>query len=225
MRRHESDGTTRSDILVVLVLSVFLLALAGSSASNPDEQARRTLCRANLSKIGKAMLVYAADYDGVLPRAGGRNCVWGLLGVNWSAMNRYTAYGTDATTNEGGRASISSCLYLLVKFMELPTKRFICPSDRKTIPFELAEEGIHASSFQLIDAWDFGSDPSNNCSYAYHIPFGIYFLTTSRDPNLPVAADRSPWIKSPASEVDTSAYAIIQPCRAMLSNFIVYKVY
>ncbi|OHB62149.1 MAG: hypothetical protein A2168_00915, partial [Planctomycetes bacterium RBG_13_50_24] len=51
----------------------------------------------------------------------------------------------------------------------------------------------------LIDLWDFGPEPGKHCSYAYHMPFGLYALTTSNDPDMAIAADRNPWMDSPAS--------------------------
>jgi hypothetical protein len=203
---------TRPEVLVLLVLGMFLLTAGAPLASEPKEQANRALCKANLAKIGKAMLIYAGDHDGALPRAGGPTTVWRGLGINWAASSRYTAYGVTVGANEGGGASISSCFYLLVKYLEMPTKVFVCPSDANTVPFKLADEGINSTSFRLIDAWDFGDDPSDNCSYAYHIPFGKYALKTSRDPNLAVAADRNPWIASPArTVVDQDRWARFLP--------------
>lgn len=158
----------------------------------------RAVCRANLARIGKAMLVYANEYDGVLPRAGGPTTVWGGP-VIWSAVNRHMAYGVSVG-GEGGRATISSCLYLLVKHLEVPPRVFVCPADRGTKEFRMADEVTVTGRFRLTDAWDFGASPADNCSYAYHIPFGMYGLTTSRDPNLAVAADRNPWMRSPAAE-------------------------
>ena len=110
-RRCGSSGLTRADVLVVLVLGVFLLAVVGPLASEPRAQASRVVCKANLGKIGKAMFIYAGDYDGQLPRAGGRTSEWGR--VVWNAFDRYTAYGISAD-GEGGHATISSCFYLLV---------------------------------------------------------------------------------------------------------------
>lgn len=209
MRRESVYGLTRADSLAVLVLGVFLLAVAGPLASRPRAQARRVVCRANLGQIGKAMLIYAGDYNGALPRAGGPSSRWEA--VVWNAADRYAAH--DLLPNgEGGKATISSCLYLLVKYMEMPPKLFVCPGDLKTTPFKLADESANIpTDFELIDAWDFGLDPGDNCSYTYHIPFGQYALKTSRDPNLPVAADRNPWIKSPASDPDTDRWARFVP--------------
>ncbi|UCD51411.1 MAG: hypothetical protein JSW27_02025, partial [Phycisphaerales bacterium] len=143
-----------------------------------------------------------------LPRAGGRTTVWGGP-VVWAAFDRYTAYGISAT-GEGGRASISSCFYLLVKYLEMPPRVFVCPSDIGTSEFKLADEDSRPD-FKLSDAWDFGPMPADNCSYTYHIPFGLYALSTAGDPNLAVAADRNPWIMSPAADVDLSRWSSFVP--------------
>jgi hypothetical protein len=208
MRRRQAKGLTRADVLVLLVLSVFLLAVGAPLASQPREQARRIVCKANLGKVGKAMLVYAGDYDGALPRAGGPDSEWGAY-VIWNATDRYVAYGL-ASTGEGGKATISSCFYLLVKYLEMPPRLFVCPSDVGTSEFKLEGE-ILPKAFTLADAWDFGATPYDNCSYAYHLPFGSYPLTTARDPNLAVAADRNPWISSPAAEADMSGFSYFLP--------------
>jgi hypothetical protein len=43
------------------------------------------------------------------------------------------------------------------------------------------------------------------CSYTYHLPFGLYALTTSSEPGMAVAGDRSPWLDSPAATAKTIA--------------------
>ncbi len=197
-RRSGSSGLTRADVLAVIVLSVFLLVLVGPLASMPRNQGRRAVCMANLARVGKAMLVYANEYDGVLPRAGDPNSVW-YGPVVCYAPDRETAYSIRSD-GQGGRATISSCFYLLVKYLDVPPKMFVCPGDERTEEFCLADETKVPPGFRMADVWDFGATPSDNCSYAYHLPFGQHGLTASRDPNLAVAADRNPWIKSPAAE-------------------------
>lgn len=197
-RRRKQCGLTRIDVLAALMLAVLLVAVGVPLASEPRAQAKRVLCKANLGKIGKAMPIYTNDYDDALPRAGGRESTWGSP-VAWAANNRYRAYGISAD-GKGGKATISSCFYLLVKYMEVSPRLFLCPGDRGTSEFKLADESVPATDFKLINAWDFGITPYDNCSYSYHMPFGEHALTTSRDSNLPVAADRNPWIVSPAGE-------------------------
>jgi hypothetical protein len=157
----------------------------------------RMVCGTNLSGIGKAMLIYANDYDDELPRSGGRNSTWSTPIPNWLAPNRFGAYGVSAA-GEGGTGSISSCFYLLVKYAEVTPKSFICKGDSGTNEFKPADDG--AGDRDLIDLWDFGTAPTEHCSYSYHMPFGLYALTTSAEPGMAVAADRNPFIDSPMAE-------------------------
>ncbi|MCU0915463.1 MAG: hypothetical protein MUC88_12990, partial [Planctomycetes bacterium] len=72
------------------------------------------------------------------------------------------------------------------------------------------------AGFRLFDAWDFGPQPHRHCSYAYSIPFGLYALTTAHDPSMPVAADRSPWLASPAGK--PKPFAAFRPDLAAFSG-------
>ena len=153
-------------------------------------------CANNLSQIGRAMLIYANDYDDELPRSGGRTSTWAPTIPNWMAIDRVGAFGI-ARDGSGGSASISSCFYLLVKYAEVTPRTFVCPGDAGTTEFRLADVGAPLFS-GLIDLWDFGPEPSKHCSYAYHMPFGLYALTTSSEPCMAVAADRNPWMDSSA---------------------------
>jgi hypothetical protein len=191
---------TRADALVVGGICLLLVVLVPVLMVKPREQSIRRLCGANLAQIGKTMLVYANDYQGALPRAGGPTTTWGPV-VMWAAPNRRHAFGLDAQ-NQGGTATISSCFYLLAKYYEAPTKLFVCQGDKGTTKFKLSELAVNPGDFKLADAWDFGpmSEAFKRCSYSYHIPFGLQPLTTSRDPNFAVAADRNPYFKSPAAD-------------------------
>jgi len=157
----------------------------------------RMVCGTNLSGIGKAMLIYANDYDDEFPRAGGRNSIWSGTIPQWLADNRFAAYGLSAD-GSGGAATITSCFYLLVKYAEVTPKSFVCKSDSGTTEFKPSE--YNAGDRELIDLWDFGPEAVKHCSYAYHMPFGLYALTTSSEPGMAIAADRNPFIDSPAAE-------------------------
>ncbi|MHC4322835.1 MAG: Hint domain-containing protein, partial [Planctomycetota bacterium] len=63
----------------------------------------------------------------------------------------------------------------------------------------------NAGGRDLIDLWDFGPEPGEHCSYSYHMPFGLYALTTSSEPGMAVAADRNPWMDSPGATAKTMA--------------------
>jgi prepilin-type N-terminal cleavage/methylation domain-containing protein len=193
-------GFTLVELLVVIAIIALLMGILMPALSRVRQLAFRLTCGTNLSGIGKAMLVYANDYEDELPRAGGRNTVWGAT-AKWNATDRKAAFGLDAK-GAGGKATISSCFYLLVKYAEVTPKSFICKGDAGTTEFKLADRTDVPPNFELIDAWDFGDSTESfkHCSYTYHMPFGLYALTTSGEPGLAVAADRNPWLKSPAAD-------------------------
>jgi hypothetical protein len=181
--------------LVMVLMCLFVLAVIVPATQMSRFEEYRIQCATNLSHLGRAMLIYANDYDDELPRSGGRNSTWVPIIPDWSAYNRYSAYGLSAD-GSGGSANISSCFYLLVKYAEVTPGTFICPGDAGTTEFQLSDM---AGFRQLLDLWDFGPEPSKHCSYAYHMPFGFYALTTSSEPGMAVAADRNPWMSSPAA--------------------------
>lgn len=182
--------------IVIPAITLPLLFLTFSLARTRSVAFRMT-CGTNLSSLGKAMLIYANDYEDELPRAGGRGARWGHA-VNWEAPDRYAAYGLD-NKGAGGNVTISSSLYLLVKYSEVVTRSFICTDDSGTSPFRLSDYPSAAVT-EEIDAWDFGPEPWKHYSYSYHMPYGRYALATSSDPGMAVAADHTPWIDSPAAK-------------------------
>ncbi len=195
--QYKSKSLTFVEVLTVVLVCLFLMAVVVPAFQIPRSDAMRMTCAKNLSQIGKAMLIYANDYDDKFPRAGGRNSVWSSRIPQWLSNNRFTAYGLSAD-GSGGMANITSSFYLLVKYAEVAPKSFVCPGDTGTTEFK--PEDYYAGDRELIDLWDFGDLPSKHCSYAYHMPYSLYNLTTSSEPGMAVAADRNPWIDSPAAE-------------------------
>ena len=200
-------GFTLVELLVVIAIIALLMGILMPALSRVRQLAFRLTCGTNLSGIGKAMLVYANDYEDEFPRAGGKSTQWGPLPTGgWRMADRKAAFGLDGT-GSGGKATISSCFYLLVKYAEVTPKSFICKGDAGTTEFKLSEMTGLPANFELIDAWDFGPSEESfkHCSYAYHVPFGLYALTTSGEPGLAVASDRNPWLASPAAAAATWA--------------------
>ncbi len=181
-------------------VQVFALGWLGTSrALRIKTLSPHLVCGSNLSKIGKAMLIYANDYNGQLPRASGRDTAWGGR-IMWDATDRFPAFFLSPD-GSGGYATISSSFYLLVKYSEVAPKLFICPDDSGATKFNLSDyPNRNPAVEELIDAWDFGPVPAKHCSYTYHMPYGLYALNTSCEPGMAVAADRNPWIISPAAD-------------------------
>ena len=202
-RASQRHGLARIEVLALALTSAFLLALVPVACRKVRHDHARQRCAANLAQIGRAMLTYANDYEGVLPRAGGLGTYWGPV-CNWKASDRCSAFGMARRDGSGGYASISSCLYLLVKHAGMAPGSFVCPGDEGTTTFELSQVSDLPADFELTDAWDFGPEAYRHCSYAYHMPFGLFALTTAHhDPCMAVAADRNPWLRSPAAEGKT----------------------
>ncbi len=190
----KKQGFTLVELLVVIAIIALLMGILMPALSRVRQLAFRMVCGTNLSGIGKAMLIYANDYDDELPKAGDKNAVL-TSSVVWDALSRGEAYAITPTKSD---ATISSCFYLLVKYTEVTPKSFVCKSDTGTTPWELSDEPIVRPDMEMVEAWDFGSNPYERCSYAYHWPFGTFALTTSSEPALAIAADRNPWQVSPA---------------------------
>jgi prepilin-type N-terminal cleavage/methylation domain-containing protein len=192
---RKKKGFTLVELLVVIAIIALLMGILMPALARVRQIAFRMVCGTNLSGIGKAMLIYSNDYEDEFPRAGGRSSVWNSP-VQWLADNRYDAYGLSGD----GIATISSCFYLLVKYAEVTPKSFVCKGDSGTNEFKTSIYSPAADGRELIDLWDFGGDPRAHCSYSYHLPFGLYALTTSSEPGMAVAGDRNPWISSPAGD-------------------------
>jgi len=196
----KTKAFTLVELLVVIAIIALLMGILMPALARVRAVAYRMVCGANLSGIGKAMLIYANDYEDELPRAGFKDSTLGIPGsVVWNAISRNDAYAA-------GKATITSCHYLLVKYAEVTPKSFICKSDTYTSEFKPSNFN---STRELIDLWDFGPTvsgsqwPMKHCSYAYHQPLPgggtayAYALTTSSEPGMAIAADRNPWIAPP----------------------------
>ncbi len=209
VRIEKSGGrlTGRGFAIVGIVVPVVVFFLWGGIIvlvlRNIRDTERRMTCGRNLAGIGKAMIDYSNDYNDEFPRAGGPNTKWGIT-ANWQANNLSDAFGLK---DGDGQATISASLYLLVKYEDVTPKCFVCKGDSGTREFKPTKYGIRDR--ELIEFWDFGPEPWKHCSYSYHMSYGPYALTTSNLPGMVVAADRNPWIESPAA--DAKIWANFQP--------------
>ncbi|MBN2130125.1 MAG: hypothetical protein JW741_11545 [Sedimentisphaerales bacterium] len=211
---------TRKDVVVGILCAVLIVMTAGAVSESRSKLTLRRRCARNLSGLGKAVLIYANDYEDELPKAGLRNSnQWVPKLPNWAARNRWEAYGVnpgDATRT--AKVTTTSSLYLLVKYAEVTPKLFVCRAEPGTTPFSLAKVPEELpEGFELIEAWDFGgryddvNNPSRHCSYAYHIPFGPYALQTSCEPGMAVLADRNPWMDPKRADDPKLGWARFDP--------------
>jgi len=185
----------------VLLTGTLTPALNGSR-----QTAIRLVCEANLTAIGRAMKAWADDNEGCYPRAGGP-------GVCWS--NTGKLYDFDGTTEaiafSDGKATVSSSMFLLIKYGMLTPRHVVCKGDAGAIAYKLAyTKRTWVSDIRLV--WDFGDaganlwiPPGGFCSYAYHMPYvdaqGVsYAIKDICSARSPVCADRSPHLDKNAVE-------------------------
>lgn len=195
MERRSTSGLTLGELVFLLIVCVLFLTVLVPVLRRPRSHAFRMICGTNLCGIGKAMLIYANDHEDKLPRAGGPASQWSGRIPDWMGPDRHAAFGTARGCNSGGKVSISSSLYLLVKYAEVTPKSFLCDHDEGVTEFR---PGLYRLRNRALDTlWDFGPDPPKHCSYAYHMVYSPHKLTVNSEPGFAVVADRNPWMDSP----------------------------
>ena len=76
-------GFTLVELLVVIGIIALLIAILLPSLSKAREVARRTVCGTKVNAWGKAFILYATDYNGMLPLDGGDGTSAAPIGL-WS---------------------------------------------------------------------------------------------------------------------------------------------
>ncbi|HUS72595.1 MAG TPA: type II secretion system protein [Sedimentisphaerales bacterium] len=193
--KKKKKGFTLVELLVVIAIIALLMGILMPALARVRQIAFRMVCGSNLSGIGRAMLIYANDYEDNFPRAGYQGTEWNRP-VLYNAGSRATAYYA-APPGNAGQATISSSFYLLVKYAEVTPKSFVCKGESASTAFKATDWGLEDE-----EAWDFGPDdtPPAHCSYSYHLPYyvsgtPVFALSTaSSEPGMAVAADRNPFL-------------------------------
>ena len=174
-KMKKKKGFTLVELLVVIAIIALLMGILMPALAKVRQMAQRMVCGTNLSGIGKAIVIYVNDNEDEYPRAGRAGSYWtidGRIQLFDGATEQY-AFGFRPAP-----ATVTSCLYLLVKYCDAKPAQFYCKGDAGAKAFEFTdEEKIDLGAIQEFQqCHDFGgkiggaSRPGEFNSYAYHIP-------------------------------------------------------
>jgi prepilin-type N-terminal cleavage/methylation domain-containing protein len=214
----KKKGFTLVELLVVIAIIAMLLAILMPALGKVRALAHRLMCGTNLGGIGKAMAVYANDYQESYPVTTGGNATTPL---RWNYVNSAEFWDKDTTATPFdwttvATATTSSSLYLLVKYSDVSTNQFVCKAGSYK-KFELSTTAGNqntpsvATIKDVTQCWDFGramgntansKGPWNYCGYAYQMPYtptGANMIKKQMSVTSPAGvalmADASPWYK------------------------------
>lgn len=86
-----SNGYTLIELLVVVSVIAALTGVLSPVLVGAKQSGNRSLCRSNLSNIGKAFEMYMSDYTGCYPNTGSDQYLW--MGRHWRwPMKRYLGF-------------------------------------------------------------------------------------------------------------------------------------
>src|SRR5438132_5017687 len=93
-KRYPSRGFTLIELLVVIAIIAILAGLLLPALGKAKEKAKKASCYNNLKQLGLAMIMYADDSNGLVPR--GNEPYWWLIYIPYLG-------GTAATRDQYGR--------------------------------------------------------------------------------------------------------------------------
>ncbi|CEK17994.1 type II secretion system protein [Chthonomonas calidirosea] len=135
MQKRARRAFTLVELLVVIAILAVLAAVIYPVYSAARQRAYVATCLANLSQIGKATAIYAADWDSHLPLA---------LSCEHYAPNGQSANPTDNEALDGLVKQLPS-IKTLLKSYGVVDAQWHCPADH--IDAVLQAEGGHAPTF------------------------------------------------------------------------------
>jgi len=167
-------GFTLIELLSVIAIIGLLIAILMPGLGAVREEANKVKCASNLSNIGKALRLYAGEFDNKLPSmphsAGAQ---WRYIGYNRSTDLDWL----NPTACKGNTRALYSGL---IRSGKLSPDSFICPARGGHTAVRDAEKDT---------IWDFPAD--TNISYSYQNIWESKPSLNKRE-GVPIMADRNP---------------------------------
>lgn len=180
---EEKKGISSIGLLVTILVILFALTLLVPMSIRVRQPSRGIFCGTNLKGLGTACIVYANDSDDWYPKLGKGS---------WSKELGYSYEDSEFKPYEYvGPCTITSSLYLLVREADVSPRSFVCPQSEET-PFD----GPNTKGLNIVELWDFGANPYEHVSYAYHQPYSRYRADSNRSASFAIMADMNPWMEN-----------------------------
>ncbi|UCH35722.1 MAG: prepilin-type N-terminal cleavage/methylation domain-containing protein [Armatimonadota bacterium] len=175
---RKNRGFTLIELLVVIAIIAILAAILFPVFARAREAARKATCLSNLKQIALAALMYAQDYDEVLPAAGG---------TGFATSHPIIPVSPQPTWADAQAASLGSIDYWQIADVLLPYVKsldlFVCPTiSRRDASLSMETQALTsgpAIGVLKTGNWTHGSDtwyPWLRCgSYWWgcmHYPYG-----------------------------------------------------
>lgn len=204
MRKRK--GFTLIELLVVVAIIALLISILLPSLARAREIAKRAVCAANLSSIGKAVKVYSnenGDYYPTHPFKEMNVIVTdNTNAVSWVGKMSYNLFsGWNPTTPniDTGQIHPSRSMFLLVIDGSCTAKSFICPSSGDSEDDMRNYNGATITAAQAgTTRFDFRGYPY--VSYGYQLPYGPKGRPNEiLDSRMALMADKGPFFAAGSS--------------------------
>lgn len=162
----KKKGFTLVELLVVIAIIALLVSILLPTLTRAKDLARQAACGSGLSGIGKAMGLYAVNYDGILPKtvepaAGVWTSPYAVSNIATNVADAKDKLFKSVPNNKQGCPTAS--MFLLIRKAFIDPEALVCPADSDGSAYNLP-------SVNLSRVMDINN--MFNCSYSLSYAWG-----------------------------------------------------